>query len=268
MESASKLNTVIAPDFITKNVNTLDRIEVVVIGAGGTGSQVLAKLFQLNNIVYQLTGQFFKVKVYDPDNVSNANIGRQAFYPFDIGKNKAEVLVNRFTAFSEQPWEAHPYAFISEEKGHDLNSRSIVFGCVDTIRARKTIHNGFSKGTDCIWIDCGNNANSANIIMGVNANVNNTKVYLPTVYDLYRHQMNTQPDNNSESCSTEEAITKQDFGINDIAATYAVQMFWRLLRHGSCDYQGVQVDLKSGTTNTIAPDPDLWAMYGWEAPNH
>tara|TARA_Y100000766_G_scaffold271340_1_gene270108 strand:- start:9506 stop:10312 length:807 start_codon:yes stop_codon:yes gene_type:complete len=268
MQGNESVLKIVTPDFITQRVSNLASLKVTVVGAGGTGSQVLAKLFQLNNIAHALTGEYFQVEVYDPDTVSAANIGRQAFYPFDIGKNKAEVLVNRFAAFSNQPWEAHPETFDPKIDSYSHYTKRVIFGCVDTVSARKTIHTAFADADDCIWIDCGNDANSANVIMGINARTENQRTYLPTVYDLYKQQMDTDPDTNVESCSAEDAINKQDFGINDMAAAYAVQMFWQLLRHGQCNYQGVQINLSTGETHSIKPDPDLWAMYGWEPSVH
>ena len=66
------------------------------VGAGGTGSQMMVKLVNLHKAMIALGHPHgLRVKVVDPDVVSHANIGRQNFYPGDVGSFKADVLVTR-----------------------------------------------------------------------------------------------------------------------------------------------------------------------------
>ena len=70
------------------------RVEILLVGAGGTGSRVLEKLVCLHRaLIAKGHPAGLMVTVVDPDTVSAANIGRQAFYPGDIGCYKADVLV-------------------------------------------------------------------------------------------------------------------------------------------------------------------------------
>ncbi|WP_445768469.1 PRTRC system ThiF family protein [Rheinheimera sp.] len=252
------------PDFISEySLNGWRPLNIVVVGAGGTGSALLNKLFQLHMTMVNLGARGFKVTVYDDDTVSPSNIGRQAFWPCDLGANKANVLVERYNRFGDIAWQGVAGKFDGDV---DRYGGTVIFGCVDNVDARKLIH-GVMQKEEVVWIDCGNDSRSANVMMGVNAKTNGKKVYLPSIYDLFKTQMddvNVQPE---PSCSTAEAIARQEYGINDLAAGQAVQMLWQLIRHGKVDYQGVTVDLASGSTTPIQADPDIWAMFGYLASN-
>lgn len=250
-----------APDFISDfSLNGWRKLSVVVVGAGGTGSALLNKLFQLHMTLINLGSPGLEVTVFDHDIVSQSNIGRQAFWGADIGANKAEVLVDRYNRFGGINWRAVSKAF--DGSTPYAPSGLLIFGCVDNVEARKVMHQTM-KRTESVWIDCGNDSRSSNVLMGMNAKVSDTKVYLPSVYDLFKTQMDSQNVNPEPSCSTAEAIARQDFGINDITAAQAVQMLWQMIRHGEVAYQGVTVDLASGTTTPIEADPDVWAMFGY-----
>ena len=84
------------------------RVKVLLVGAGGTGSRILERLVCLHlALVAKGHPGGLHVTVVDPDTVSAANIGRQAFYPGDIGCFKADVLVNRANmALGTVKWES------------------------------------------------------------------------------------------------------------------------------------------------------------------
>ena len=83
--------------FITPTSFFNKTVRITVIGAGGTGSYLLSYLAQINYLLRMVGGQDcpLQVHVYDPDTVSETNVGRQNFWPMDVGMNKADVLVNR-----------------------------------------------------------------------------------------------------------------------------------------------------------------------------
>jgi PRTRC genetic system ThiF family protein len=107
---------------------------VVVIGAGGTGSAVLPALARLHHAMMELGHPGgIECTVYDDDVVSQTNVGRQGFYPNDVGSFKASLIVNRLNMLMGTNWRA-----ITER----LNGRTslfnvdLVIGCVDTRAAR------------------------------------------------------------------------------------------------------------------------------------
>ncbi|WP_238218572.1 ThiF family adenylyltransferase, partial [Caballeronia novacaledonica] len=69
---------------------------VVVVGAGGTGSAVLPSLARLHHAMLELGHPGgIECTVFDDDTVSPTNVGRQGFYPNDVGEYKAALIVNR-----------------------------------------------------------------------------------------------------------------------------------------------------------------------------
>jgi PRTRC genetic system ThiF family protein len=71
-------------------------IRVLLIGAGGTGGEMLDRLIRLHfGLVRTGHPGGLDVTLWDGDTVSDANIGRQRFAPCDIGYNKADLLIHR-----------------------------------------------------------------------------------------------------------------------------------------------------------------------------
>lgn len=257
------MSTIQSPDFLTTfSTNSFNRLKVIVVGAGGTGSALLGKLFQLHNTLTALSINGLDVEVFDDDTVSESNLGRQAFYSFDLNRPKAQCLVERFNSFGNVNWSYKNERFTEGSLEHNYGG-VVIFGCVDNVPARQEIHKAFSKKDNCIWIDGGNDQDSANIIMAMSADVNKQKTYLPSVVDLYREQLIGHVDNNKDSCSAEEAVNKQCFGINDQVAAHCIQFLWQLVRYGSIDYQGISLDLKTGVSAPIHADKATWSMYGY-----
>ena len=84
-------------------LNPYHPVTVFVIGAGGTGSQVATGLARMSVALQALGHPGLHVTVFDPDTVTEANIGRQLFSGSELGLNKAAALatrINRFFGFS------------------------------------------------------------------------------------------------------------------------------------------------------------------------
>src|ERR1035437_8158024 len=89
-----------------------DRVKVLIVGAGGTGSAFLLNLPYLHQALLAWghpTG--LDVTVMDGDTVSETNCVRQPFAVSDIGHNKATILVNRLNLFWGLKWSAVPGYF-------------------------------------------------------------------------------------------------------------------------------------------------------------
>ena len=72
------------------------QVNVALVGAGGTGSRMLENLLNLHRAMLALGHPGgLHVTLIDDDIVSAANVGRQAFYPCDVGSYKSLVLINR-----------------------------------------------------------------------------------------------------------------------------------------------------------------------------
>ena len=92
-------------------LNPRHPVTVFVIGAGGTGSQVITNLARMSMALQALGHPGLHVTVFDPDTVSQANIGRQLFSETELGLNKAVSLVTRINRFFGYAWTAEPQCF-------------------------------------------------------------------------------------------------------------------------------------------------------------
>jgi len=243
------------------------QVEIVVVGAGGTGSQVIAGLAQLHYALVSLGHQYgLRVTLVDDDIVSEANIGRQMFYPSDIGHYKADVLINRVNLTMGLNWES-----ACQRIGSNSTMRAdILIGCVDNRKARKHMLEALSRNGG-YWLDYGNRAHDGQIILGQVlpswARKEEQKGRLPHVGDLFPELIDPALDaeDDAPSCSLAEALERQSLFVNRSVAVWGLNMLWELFRHGKLDYHGVFVNLKSGRASSLPVDEQAWARFGYPA---
>ena len=163
-------------------INFFDNIHIVQIGCGGTGSWVVPLVSKLaNNIKLRLPENH---KIYynliDEDIIESRNILRQNFNEWDIEKNKAHALVNKYI-YNFPEIQAFPIKIKSKnyltpfltnpnEETTDSKNLRIVIGCVDNNQTRHIIYNRLKSiqinnlKNGFIYIDSGNLLNSGQII--------------------------------------------------------------------------------------------------------
>ena len=81
-------------------------VTVFIIGAGGTGSQVITNLARMDTALQASGHPGLHVTLFDPDTVTQANIGRQLFSETELGMNKATAAVTRVNRFFGTAWKA------------------------------------------------------------------------------------------------------------------------------------------------------------------
>lgn len=241
-------------------------IDVAVVGAGGTGSALLPRLMQLHHAMLELGHPGgLHVVAYDDDTVSPANIGRQGFYPCDVGQNKASLIIHRLNIAWGTDWRAIPRRL---NKSDDIKP-DIVIGCVDTRRARAAIL-GSSKKACAYYIDSGNGENSGQVVIGEIGSEATMKRHdrLPTVADLFPEMVDASLDAKDDrpSCSVAEALRKQSLTINTAMALEIFNLLWMLFRNGGLAYSGKFVNLESGTAVPIRLDTKTWERMGYIPP--
>lgn len=249
----------------------LDRkTEVLVVGAGGTGSAVLACLQQMCLALKALGAPGLNVTVIDDDRVSPANIGRQAFAPCDVGQYKASVLVNRINLTYGLAWKARTER-LSLDLGQRNDAYQLYIGCVDTRGARQAIKRHWEAASNsnwagpALWLDCGNTASSGQVILGVR---DRKQVILPSAAHLFPEMVDVALDagDDTPSCSLPEALSKQDLFTNRVIADTAMNLLWTLFRYGELESHGAFVNLRTMRTNPLPIDPQAWARMGYEPP--
>ena len=237
-------------------------ISVALIGAGGTGSQVLTCLSRMNAALSALGHPGLFVTVYDPDAVTTSNMGRQLFTEQDIGINKASCSVTRINRFFGTDWDA-----VSEKYGEE--PANIVITCTDNIASRLFVQQAISKKPEryvhpyekfIYWLDFGNTNLTGQIVLGSLAIVQpvsakfKTAERLPFVTELFDYTKIEEKDT-VPSCSLAQALQKQDLFINSTLAQLGCDLLWKLFRECMIEYQGVFLNLTTLKTNPIKIKP-------------
>lgn len=243
-------------------------IQVLLVGAGGTGSRVLEQLACLHRaMLAKGHAHGLDVTVVDDDVVSAANVGRQAFYGCDIGHPKASVLVNRINmALGGLAVWRDVYERLDTKS--NLSRFDLVIGAVDNRRARLAILRGLEKaGGSRYWLDFGNASDRGQVVLGeVNKSTRKTdsKNRLPHVAELFPDVVDPSKDGHDDqpSCSLAEALEKQSLFINPAVATMGMSILWNLFTKGEIQTHGAFVDLKTTTVLPLEVDHEVWARMG------
>lgn len=216
-------------------LNPRHPVTVFVIGAGGTGSQVITNLARMSMALQALGHPGLHVTVFDPDTVSQANIGRQLFSETELGLNKAVSLVTRINRFFGYAWTAEPQCFPSRNYSEN-NTANIIITCTDNIRSRLTLwkflkkvrkENSSDHSDPIYWMDFGNSQTKGQVIT---EEVDYAKI---------------KEKESGPSCSLAEALDKQDLFINSTLAHIGCDLLWRMFKEGKTLYRGAYVNLET-----------------------
>jgi len=227
-------------------LNPTHLITAALVGVGGTGSQVLSSLARINKGLQGLGHPGIHVTVYDHDEVSESNVGRQMFSPADIGVNKAISSVTRLNRFFGYDWRAAPH----EYRGEPVN---IIISCTDNVKSRMYIsqifnddkqfaRNHIDHHTLMYWLDFGNTRNIGQVILG--SVFKDKKHRLKSVTHLFDLSRVNEEDQ-GPSCSLAEALQKQDLFINSTLANLGCNILWKLITQGQLDHHGLYLNLET-----------------------
>lgn len=244
-------------------------VTIFVVGAGGTGSQVIANLARMDMALRALGHPGLHVTVFDSDTVSEANIGRQLFSETEIGQNKAMAIVTRINRFFGHTWEAensrYPLQGISRKNNPKL--ANIVITCTDNVRSRLDVWrflkryremNISNENTPIYWMDFGNTQTAGQVIIGTVRNkisqpVSIEYLAIPKMNVITEevHYSTIKEEGSGPSCSLAEALEKQDLFINSTLAQIGCDILWRMFREGRTRYRGAYVNLETLRVNPI-----------------
>jgi PRTRC genetic system ThiF family protein len=237
-------------------------IRILLVGAGGTGSQIADQLASLDATLRRLGHPGFEVIVADGDRISASNVGRQRFTAADIGLPKANVLVHRINLFYGLDWRASVrYVSPRERIAADL-----LITAVDkaAFRAQLAAHYR-CRTTDTLWADTGNGDVEGQVILGHLGKPPGAGDRLPNILDLHAeiaHDTDAR-DADGPSCSIEEAVARQAWPINRLVAQALTDLLWTLIRHGSIAHHGYRVSACPAQIVPLPIDPLQWAMLGY-----
>lgn len=241
----------IAPELL----NPTNPVEVCLIGAGGTGSQVLTALARMSHSLQALGHAGFQVSLYDDDLITEANRGRQLFAECEVGLSKAIALISRCNRFFGTGWKAVNKKFDCQSG----NAKAAIYiSCVDTVAARYEIaevlagiNSSHYANIPRYWMDFGNGKDTGQVILSTIGKVKQPKSEkyetidsLPFITDefgeLLRH---SETDGDTPSCSLAEALEKQDLFINSTLAQMGCSMLWQLFRSGMTTQRGLFLNI-------------------------
>jgi PRTRC genetic system ThiF family protein len=207
----------------------------------------------------------FDVLVIDPDTVSNSNIGRQAFYPGDVGAFKSDVLVNRANMALGTAWKSEPCRLDTRTS---LDPYDIVIGAVDNRAARLAILRGLENAVSGpkYWLDTGNRADTGQVVLGqVSSRKRKTDKVdrLPHVAEFFPEIIDpaAEEEDDTPSCSLAEALDKQSLFINTTVSDIAANLLWLLFTQGGLDTHGAFINLKRVMVTPLRVDPQVWDRF-------
>jgi PRTRC genetic system ThiF family protein len=247
-------------------------VKVLMVGAGGSGSRMLENLICLHRAMVALGHPAgLLVTVLDQDTVSPANVGRQAFYPSDVGSYKAVTLVNRANmALGTVQWRAVVGKINTKTTG--LGNFDLVIGAVDNRSARLAIVRSLERAGGGIryYLDMGNRSADGQVVLGEVASgtrKTDSEWRLPHVGELFPELIDAARDKVEDdipSCSLAEALEKQSLYVNTGVSLFASNILWQLLTKGELTNHGAFVNLEHMTVMPLEISHEAWARFGVE----
>ena len=245
-------------------INPTNPVTVNLIGAGGTGSQVLTALARMNHALTELNHAGLSVRLWDDDVIAEANLGRQLFAECELGLHKSVALINRTNRFFGTNWKAETQKFQKDDLGKLQNNMKseIYISCVDSVKSRfdiaeifneLKIDKGYYRNQCKYWIDFGNSQFTGQVLLSTIGNIKqpNSDMYetvenLPFITEEFGELLKvSKAEDNSPSCSLAKALEKQDLFINSTLAQMGSSLLWNLFRNGLIENRGFFLNLKN-----------------------
>ncbi|MBC7860323.1 MAG: PRTRC system ThiF family protein [Burkholderiaceae bacterium] len=229
------------------------KVAIALVGCGGNGSQMLTGLARLNHAITALGHPGLTIRVFDPDTVSEANMGRQMFGAFDVGSSKAHVLVNRINGFFGLDWKAFFGRYEVDDHAYDM-----MICCVDSAKARHGITQTFHRRRPRYLMDLGNRAADGQVIFGEPSQDDDWppapagSVRLPSPYAILPELIDHMAaEDDTPSCGLAEALERQELFVNQSIVTPALSILWEFFRYGRLTWHGAFVNMRTGSMRPL-----------------
>lgn len=258
-------------------VRQTGRVDLIQIGAGGTGSWLFPQVVRIARQV-EARGQAVSLTLIDPDTVSEANILRQNFAACEIGLPKAQTLALRYAAAWGREITALTAPF---ESNRLLNDRGlwgndrlvVVIACVDNASARQEIsrllpqNDRFSGQLPNFWVlETGNYPEGGQVLLGSTSSRELLQTafakpgicsWLPSPYLQHPELLEPRPEELAATtldCAELALANAQSLTINLAIAAQAADMLLRLLLGGLKRF-ATYLYLPTGTTYSRYTSP-------------
>ncbi len=230
-------------------------VKIIMLGAGGTGGHIAPHLYRLLHTLDRPV----EAIIADGDIVEEKNLVRQNFIASDLGRNKAQVLAERYaSAFGMEAkyipefvesadrlselvrpvrYTAGPYPYPQSE------GLSILIGAVDNNRSRHLCHQVFQKSDNLIYIDSGNGEYTGQVVCGIRRK---GRTYYKPVGEVYPDVLEDTDKFPTElSCAEASLSAPQSIVANIMAATAVVSYIYNILILGSIEVRSVTFSTKT-----------------------
>lgn len=239
-------------------------LKVLLIGLGGTGSEMLDALLRLDYVLREIGRPAgLSLHLQDGDKVSPSNVGRQRFLHADVGRNKAQVLAERYGMLHNLTIR-YSASFAQMRHLNEFSDFHLIITAVDRAAFRVKIGEKW-RGKSCstLWLDCGNGAKTGQVVLG-HLGVPKQGLRLPNVYDLFP-DLKTTRDDDAPSCSLVQSLAQQRLGINRFMADAAVfTLLTPLLTEGRLKVHGAYVDAMRPSVTPLDISPLAWKFHGFD----
>lgn len=232
-------------------------LKLYLVGCGGTGSWLAPHLVRLARFLRETRQMKVYLTFIDPDGVELKNVFRQNFGEAEVGGHKAELLALRYAASWGQGIQVYTSPFAKEMVQLEYGDLGVIVGCVDNAAARRTIAEALDQETRVHgaeglprlwWLDCGNGADTGQVLFGAARNARQLQhafpywpdqgfcVNLPAPDlqhpDLLKAQSEPillQAKGQTVSCAEMLLLGDQSPSINAMVANMAATYLWRLI---------------------------------------
>ena len=243
-------------------------VNINLIGAGGTGSQMLTALARMSQALNGLNHPGFRVTLFDDDTVQAPNLARQLFTTAELGQYKSAALINRINRFFGLNWKAETERYDKQNCSIAQGMAPITISCVDTVKARfeiAEILNSYKKNSashrdkPLYWLDFGNSKDTGQVILSTIGDIRQPvskqfapQANLPFVTDEFKDLLiASEMGDHTPSCSLAEALAKQDLFINSTLVNFGASLIWQMFREGILFHRGLFLNLKEYRTQPL-----------------
>ncbi|GAB2045992.1 hypothetical protein AGATL06_24910 [Agathobaculum sp. TL06] len=228
-------------------------IHVVMLGCGGTGGHIAPHLYRLLYAVFRPS----TVILCDGDIVEKNNLVRQNFVSCDLGRNKAEVLAERYSAAFGMACRYMPRYIESEDELRRLlqpeqkDALVILLGCVDNNRSRRMCNEVFYQAKNLVYIDSGNGLVNGQVVCGVRKGGRTLRKPVAGFYPDILDPTDKFP--SELSCAEASVSSPQAMTANLMAATLVLCMLYNIIAGGELDTRMTTFSSKTVNVRPLLP---------------